>query len=375
MRTILICLILICCRPVYADVNWEVCLDCTEQQAIDQATEIILQQNAEEPDEGLPSMYAATFNIFTDSGSDKGYSIFATLFRNRLNVRTITSTNEAIDYYSEMSNIRTEYGQLITNVQNEIDNVFMERNGFSISKISPTLSSLGDEPTGECTSLLRSSSPFQYFTGNTRLEIDADHRRFLSAHSPGLTAAIQGLGITISADPGAVLDVIFQSESDPLTEHFGNGGRLVFNIAYDAQSNSFFSVLNLDVSTLGMGLSRDPSAAPDGPSLSQFIYRDSDGNYQVKNGDYEFENNCVEADWNDLLELMGLDIDLSGLPEQINSPLEPLCATPTTSQFNREWTWQEFVTTYRVVGRTVYITGRFVPRTISFDLYDDNPCP
>jgi hypothetical protein len=364
-----------------AETVWEVCLDCNEAQAKEKARQYMVQYLCSEGDPNCensggiiqsngPIFHSSTLHVFTGNSNNDGFSIVGTVINNQITTLTILPSQQALDYYQKMNQLRIDLALMIENVQRDLDDDFSIKRGYPLSKMTPAVSLLGDENTGECSSNSDASSPFDYFTGNSRLELDALIEMSLENHSTATSISIGGISVTIGGDPSAQVDIIIESSNGGFTATYGNSGQLFFDIV-NLGAGGFTTELNLQASHLGNGLDRNDLYQPgQGTTLDNFITENSDGSYSVVQGSFSFENNCLEQDFENLLNDLGYEININnGSVLGYGAACGGIFGQDTVNFY-----WNEFVQTSRVVGRTVIISGQWVLHSISVDLASSNPC-
>ena len=367
MKKIAFFFALIASSNLNAGTLYDICLDCSKPQVLAQASIHMARYQCEA---GAPNcsseesaFYSDMIHIYTDTNRDKGYSILGAAFNNTLNVRIVAPFQAGLDYFSAMSDVKNAYSNMIENVQKDLDNQFLVDHGFSKSELLPSHSSTGGEPTGECNSNSDASSPFDYFTGNSRLTLNAEMEQRIQGFKPGVDIAIDQLGLVMGRNPGVQVGILISQSQEGITATYQNSGQLAFNVVSDG-FGGYATQLNLAASHLGNGLTIYDNYSPgQGPRMSDFIYQNPDGSYTVVQRQYSFDNTCLEQDFEELLNSLNFEFNLEGIP--LGDPGLGRGSCGAFTQTSHQYQWTEFVQTMTVRNNVVTVVGEFVTRYLN----------
>ncbi|TQV86453.1 hypothetical protein [Aliikangiella coralliicola] len=386
MKYLLSILLLSVSSSLFAADIVDACINCSEAEARHTALRGMEEfyyssPQPTNPRRGKPApKIFKTLHIFTNTGSEYGYSYVARIVNGgAVLVKAYDSApTKGKNIFKAMHEYRVAYHKMIADAQSAMDYRFMQAVGKSHTKITPLDAMKGDDEAGGCSESDPNSSPFDYFTGNTRLDTNAAMRLELKNYSPDVEIKLQSInlslggsigkdGVSVNGSVGGTLSI--RDGAGHLRLRYTNRGQLVFDIRRNTD-NTFYPTLNLNASTLGNGLNRnDNHDYGQGPGMDQFVSRDSGGNFKLRNGSYTFENNCIEKDWEELAKDLGYElVDQTGLS---GGPFSAHC-TPNGGTTSTTYRWDEFVQTSRIVGDKMIITGRWIERSATVSR--GNPC-
>ncbi|TQV87786.1 hypothetical protein [Aliikangiella coralliicola] len=354
-------------RP-HNDEYFMVCKNCSHTQARTKA------RNKMEANYNQWYVTGPKFYVFTDTSSNYGYTFDGVKEENFVIMSPGTPSKKGRDYLRQMHEYLVAYRKMISNAQKEMDNHFLAEKGYSVSKISPRSINDDDELTGECSSTSGGGgTPFTYFSGNNRMEINGQLNVALSNWSPGVSYAFNSISVTIGKTPNVQIGLALSNESRALEMYYSNGGRLRFDVIKDG--GAWTTRLALDGSMIGNGMSRrDDYPSGYGPSLSQFVGRDSKGNYYIKDmSNVTFENNCMEQDFKAMVQALGAKIVNDPSSEgNHDDPFGPVCDTAT--QTSTTYYWREWVQTSSFRNGVITIGGYWDTRSVTITPGSSHPC-
>ncbi len=311
--------------------------------------------------------------VYTNTGSEFGYSFMGNKEEWLSMAFPITSPTATKELFKGLHDYVEEYKNMITQTQAALDLDFLETHGFAKTEVASIFKNNSDE---DCESSdTTGDSPFDYFGNNNEARVDSQINTHLLDYEPTSDVNLTNLGANagvsssgFSAGMSASMAVV--NEQHVLTLTWGNGGIMRFVATQNA--GVWGADLNLAGSDIGLGL-YDGESLP-GASLDMYVGQNEDGSYYIKGGTKDFANPCLERDFDNMVQALGLEVEIdtdtfAGLMGSLGGQY---CGN--ANQTSNTYFWQEVQQTYTMVGNTMVISARIVDRSMTITAGSSHPC-